>query len=263
MENAELVLRLRPDCGERFGIQRRAIGDHRLRPKPVVFEVSQEPQHMGRVVLPDQRAGDRIVGNRIAGQQHDSLPQMDLVDAKRAGKFREDFGAKLGSVKLPDRVFQAVVEKAGRQVQEEVTLESLLDGVDVELVAQNAIQNGLADMIIVSGLGRNIAGGRAERFAAVTLGRVLAIVNLSPEFLPIRDRANTSNPNPLATPELPTFGAVGLSRMARFSYRLSGCFLASMPDSFVLSRKKTQIEAIRRFCVYTNSNAVAISEKCL
>ena len=138
----------------------------------------------------------------------------------------------------------------------------MLDGVDVELVAQNAIQNGLADMIIVSGLGRNIAGGRVERFAAATLGRVLAIVNFSPEFLLISDRANTSNSNPLATPEPPTFWAVGLSRMARFSYRLSGCFFASMPDSFVLSREKTQIEAIRLFCVYTNSNAVAISEKC-
>ena len=30
-------------------------------------------------------------------------------------------------------------------------------------------------------------------------------------------------------------------------YRFGGCFLTSMPDSFVLSREKTQIEAARLF----------------
>ena len=35
-----------------------------------------------------------------------------------------------------------------------------------------------------------------------------------------------------------------------------------MPGSFVLSRSKTQVEAIRLFRVYTNKNTVAISDKC-
>ncbi len=41
--------------------------------------------------------------------------------------------------------------------------------------------------------------------------------------------------------------------MAGFGYSFSGCFLASMPGSFVSSRQKTQIEAIRLFRVYTSS----------
>ena len=62
--------------------------------------------------------------------------------------------------------------------------------------------------------------------------------------------------------KLSTFWARSLSRVARFSYYCGGCFLASMPGSFVLSRQKTQIEAIRLFRVYTNLDTVAISEKC-
>jgi hypothetical protein len=41
--------------------------------------------------------------------------------------------------------------------------------------------------------------------------------------------------------------------VTRINYRFGGCFLESMPDSFVLSREKTQIEAIRLFRVYTDS----------
>ena len=51
--------------------------------------------------------------------------------------------------------------------------------------------------------------------------------------------------------------------MTRIDYRFTGCFLASMPDSFVSSRENTPIEAIGLFRVYTSSKIPAISEKGL
>jgi hypothetical protein len=50
--------------------------------------------------------------------------------------------------------------------------------------------------------------------------------------------------------------------VTRIDYRFTGCFFASMPDSFVSSPEKTQIEAIRLFRVYTGLKIPAISEKC-
>lgn len=119
----------------------------------MVSQVLQESQHVCRVVFGDQRTGDRVVRNRIAGQQHDSMSKMDLVNAKRTGELLSDLTAKLSAVKLPDRVFQAVVEKAGGKFEQEVTLEGLLDSVRIEFVAQDSIQDSLTNFVIISGLG--------------------------------------------------------------------------------------------------------------
>jgi hypothetical protein len=62
--------------------------------------------------------------------------------------------------------------------------------------------------------------------------------------------------------KLATFWASSLSRTTTLGYSFRGCFLASMPDSFVRVLRKPKLKAIRHFRVYTNSNLQAFSEKC-
>ena len=132
----------------------------------------------------------------------------------------------------------------------------------VQFIDEDAINDSLSNVAVVLGLQIDIAGVRVERLATQAFGDVLTVVNLSPQLLLKCDRTNEPNANSLASSESSTPWARSLSRMARISYRLAGCFLASMPDSLVLSRQKTQIEAIRLFRVHTSSNMVAFSEKC-
>ena len=119
----------------------------------------------------------------------------------------------------------------------------------VEFVEQDAIQDGLSYWVVVLGLWLDILWVCAERFAAITFGGILAIVNISPQFLLKGYRANQPNSNPFATSKLPARRAKSLSRVTRIDYRFGGCFLPSMFDSFVSSRGKNQIEAIRLFRV--------------
>jgi hypothetical protein len=119
----------------------------------------------------------------------------------------------------------------------------------IEFVDQDAIKDGLSHLVVVFGLGLDIVWMSAERFAARTLGDILAVVNLSPKLLLKCYRTNQANPNSFATSELSARWASSLSRVTRIDYRFGGCFLASMPDSFVSSPEKTQIEAIRLFRV--------------
>ena len=133
----------------------------------------------------------------------------------------------------------------------------------VEFVDQDAIDDGLPHLVVVLGFGFDILRVSAKCFAALALGDVLAIVNLSPKWLPEHERANPPNSNPLSSSELAASWARSLSTVASFLYSLGGYLLASMPNSFVLSPQKTQIKAIRLFRVYASSNAQAITEKCL
>ena len=50
--------------------------------------------------------------------------------------------------------------------------------------------------------------------------------------------------------------------MTRIDYRFGGCFLASMPDSFVSSPDKTPIEASRLFVSLPVQKTLSFSEKC-
>ena len=131
----------------------------------------------------------------------------------------------------------------------------------VEFVDEDAINDSLTHLVVVLRLGLDILRVCAKRLAALALGGVLAIVYLSPKLLPECYRTNQPNSNPFASSQLAAPRARSLPRMARFYYSLGGCFLASMPDSFVSSRQKTLIKAIRLFRVHTNSKALAISEK--
>ena len=205
----------------------------------MVFQVSQESQHVRGIVFRYQRTSNRVVGYRVTGEQNDSMSQMDFVDTKRARKLAENRCPKRSTVKLSDRVPQAVVEKTSGQLKQEVTSDSTLNCGRIEFVDQDAVNDSLPYFVVVPSLRLDVFGGRAECLAARTLRSVLAIVDLPPEFLLKCYRPNPSNSSPLTPTKLSTFRARSLSRMARFSYCLGGCFLASMPGSFVLCPQKT------------------------
>jgi hypothetical protein len=117
----------------------------------------------------------------------------------------------------------------------------------------DAIKDGLANLVIVLGFGLDIFRRRMKRFATRAFGDIRAIVDFSPEFLLKCYRTNQANSNPLTSRELSTSRARSLSRMTGINDCFTRLFLASMPGSFVSSRQKTQIEAIRLFRAYTSS----------
>ena len=160
------------------------------------------------------------------------MPQVDLVYTKRTGEFTQNLCAKPRTVKLSDRVFQAVIKKAGRQLEQEVPLQGLRHSGCIEFVDQNAIDDRLPYFVVVFGFRLNIFWRRVERSTAATLSSVFAIADFSPEFLLKCYRTNTPSSDSLASTECSAFWARCLSWAARFSYRSAGCFLASMPGSF-------------------------------
>ena len=109
----------------------------------MVFKVLQEPQHVRCVVRRDQGTRDWSVSNWIAGEQQNSVPKMDLVDAECAGELAQDLGSKLRTVVLPNRVFQTVVHKASRQFEQEFSLHRFLNCSCIEFVDQDAINDSL------------------------------------------------------------------------------------------------------------------------
>ena len=248
----------RPGFGDCGGIQIRAIGDHRSRRKPLVFQVQQESPHVSGIVFGDQSASDWVVSNWIAGEQHNTLAEMNFIDAK----FSEHLGSQRGPVVFSDRPCQAVVQKTGRELQVKVTPHGRLNRSGVELVNQDAVNDCLSNLVVVARLGLDILRVRAEGLTTLAPGRIFAVMDLSPDLLLKCNRPHTTNQDPLAPIQSATRRTSSLSRTTRFPYCFAGCFLESMPDSFVLSPQKTQSKAIRHFHVHPNSNPVEISEKC-
>jgi len=200
----------------------------------MIFQVSQEPQHVRRIIFRNQRAGNRIVRHRIAGKQNHSMSEVDFINTKRARELAQNLGTKLRTVKLFYGILQAVIKKSGRQLEQEITFQGLPNSGCVEFVDQDSINDSLPYFVVVLGLRFDIFWGRMERFAATTLGSIFAVANLPPQLLLKCYRTNASDSNPLTPPELPALRTRSRSRMTRFSYRFGGCFLASMPSALSL-----------------------------
>ena len=206
----------------------------------MIFQVSQEPQHVRRIVFRNQRAGNRIIRHRIAGDQNHSMSEVDFVNTKLAGELAQNLGTKLRTVILFNGILQAIIKKSGRQLEQEIAFQGLPNSGCVEFVDQDSINDSLAYFVVVPGLRFDIFWGRTKRFVATTLGSIFAVVNLPPQFLLKCYRTNASDTNPLTPPEFPALRTRSLSRMTRFSYRFGGCFFTSMPGSF--------------FCVFRKPN---------
>jgi hypothetical protein len=105
---------------------------------------------------------------------------VQLIDAQGAGETLQDHLAVLGQVEAGQLPVQAVIDKALRQRQEEITLHGGPGLLDVEAVAQQAVQDGLPDGGVVVRLGGHVQGPGAEILAAATARVVLCVGDLQP-----------------------------------------------------------------------------------
>ena len=87
------------------------------------------------------------VAERVGGQEQDLVPQMDFVEAQRAGELGESPVPVVGQVGLPHHPVEAVVEKTVGEVEEELALERLLQAVQAHAVFEQAIDDHVPNAV--------------------------------------------------------------------------------------------------------------------
>ena len=75
-------------------------------------------------------------------------------------------------------VAEHVVDEPRGEVQEELAAERLQGPFDVHAVLEDAVEDQVADLVVVLGLGEDALGGVAEGRAAVAAGLILAVGDL-------------------------------------------------------------------------------------
>ena len=123
---------------------------------------------------------------------------MQLVHAQRAREVLDRPGAVGGQVELGDLPAQAVVDEAGRQVQEEVAPQRRLQALHAHAVLQQAVQDGFADGVGILGLGLDAFEVSAEGAAAAAGGAVLGGGDLEDEDAPVGEGADGAGARLLA-----------------------------------------------------------------
>src|SRR5262249_57246428 len=118
---------------------------------------------------------------------------MQLVDTQRAREAAEDELAVLGEVELGDLPAQAVVDEAGRQLQQEVAAHGLAGALDVEAVFKETVEDGAADGVVVIGLGRDVGRVGAKGLAAGAARPVLCVGELEPDDAPVGEGADAAS----------------------------------------------------------------------
>ena len=107
---------------------------------------------------------------RVGGQQQGEPAQVQLVDAERAAEVLQDHAAMLGHVELRGAVAEHVVDEPRGEVEEELAAERLQGPLDAHAVLEDAVEDQVADLVVVQGLGEDALGGVAEGRAAVAAG---------------------------------------------------------------------------------------------
>ena len=105
---------------------------------------------------------------------------MQLIDAQRAGEELQDQAAVGAQVQARHLPAEAVVDEAVGQRHQEVAPHCGLGLLDVEAVAQQAIEDRLSNGGVVVGLGGHVQGPGAEILAAATAAAVLCVGDLQP-----------------------------------------------------------------------------------
>jgi hypothetical protein len=115
----------------------------------------------------------------------------------------------LGQVQAAQLPAQAVVDEAVGEDDEEVALQSRFGLRDVEAVAQQAVEDGLANGGVVVGLGGHVQRPGAEELAAAAAGLVLCVGDLQPGHAPVGEGAESAAQDALAVPASAAGGAGG------------------------------------------------------
>jgi hypothetical protein len=61
---------------------------------------------------------------------------------------------------------------------------------DVEAIVEDAVEDGLADEVVVLGFGAELAGAGAEVLAAATAGGILSVEDVKPDDAAVRQGAD-------------------------------------------------------------------------
>ena len=198
VEDAKLVRRVRPGLRQHRRIEVGAVGDDRPGQQPVALQHQQEPPHVVLVVGRHQGEADDLVGQRVGGQQQGAPAQVRLVHAQRAAEPLQDALAMRGQVDAAQLLVEAVVEEAEGEIQEEVAPHGGDGPLGVEPVLQQAVEDGLADAVVVVGPGRVALGPGAEGSRAAAEGGVLGVADLGEGFLPVGEGADNTDEEALA-----------------------------------------------------------------
>ena len=175
--------------------------------------------------LVDQGEGHRQVGQRVGGQQQGEPAQVQLVDAERAAEAVQDHAAVRGHVELGGPVAEHVVDEPGGEVQQELAADRRQGPLDAHAVLEEAVEDQVADLVVVLGLGEHALGGVAEGRAAAAAGGVLAVGDLQDGDGLVGDGADGAGQGPLASAPLAALRAGGLLGGAADGYNdRRGCF---------------------------------------
>jgi hypothetical protein len=159
------------------------------------------------VVATDQGEGYRQVGDGIGRQEQGEAAQVEFIYAHRAGELLQDHAAMRLQVEAGDAPAQAVVDEALREFQAEVTAHGGEDTFDVEAVLQDPVEDGIADPLVVVGLGRDSERPGAKELATGAACFVFRVDDMEVCLLAVGEGTDTTMKGTLAMAALAAVGA--------------------------------------------------------
>jgi site-specific DNA recombinase len=214
VEDTQLVAGLRPEFLQDLPIEIRAVGHHHLGGQPPRLEVLQEPPHVAGIVGRDEGEGHRQVLERVGGQEQRRAAEVQLIDAEGPAEPLQDPAAMVGQVQPSGLPVEAVGDEAVGQVEIEVPSHRGDHSLDAHAVVEDAVEDGLADGMVIGGLGLDARRGGAEGRAATTSGPVLAVGDIEVDDPLVGDGPDPAMVDGLAPPEPAAVRAGGLARGA-------------------------------------------------
>jgi hypothetical protein len=193
--------RLGPELAQDARVRARAVGDHDPRDRAPRLEIAQEPTHVIPVVGPDRGEGHRQVAQGVGGQRRGEATEVRLADAERSAEVLQDLAAMRRQVELGDSIAEHVMDEPRGQVEEELALERQEGAFDAHAVLEDAIEDEVADLVVVGGPGEDILMGVARSGGALASGRVLAVSDLR-----VGDGSDSPGDGPLPSPWLAAKG---------------------------------------------------------
>src|SRR3954469_11781671 len=124
----------------------------------------------------------------------------------------------VGQVEPPGLPVEAVVDEPVGQVEVEVPAHRGDDPLGAHAVVEDAVEDGLADHVVVKGLRLDARRGGAEGLAAAATGPVLAVGDVEGGDLLVGEGADPAVVGRLARPELAAGRAWGFARGASDGY---------------------------------------------
>lgn len=112
-----------------------------------------------------------------------------------------------GAIDLTNLPVEAVVEEAGGQVEVEVAQEGVVDLLDGHAIVEDTIEDGLAHLVVVVGLGLDALDLGAEGGRAVAAGTIFGGGDVQEEDGLVGDGADGAVVEVLASAELATVRA--------------------------------------------------------